>query len=451
MIRQSLALSPRMQLQASPRLQQAVRLLQMSALQFEQELEQQLERNPFLEPGEDIPEASNDAEARAVIPDRRAASVMRASGDDADVADWARAPTSMRDFLREQLCATTLPEPVRLAAGAVIESLDDDGYLRQDVAELARSLPPGTPLTAAALAEGLRVVRSFEPAGVGAHDLCDCLALQLEALSEDTPVRALALTIVRYQLDLLARHDYASIRRALRCSDDDLHAAHALIKQMHPRPGRQISADGADYVVPDVFVFQRNGTLTTQINAALMPKLRLNQVYVDLMRRSRNGSHAAMSRQLQEARWLLRNAEQRFVTIKRVADAIVTRQRAFFVYGDIALKPLVLREIADELMLHESTVSRATAHKYMATPRGLFEFKHFFSRQLATRTGGRCSAAAVQALIREMIAAENGATPLSDIDLACQLGAQGIRVARRTVTKYRTRMRLPPADLRRTA
>jgi len=251
----SLALSPRMQLQASPRLQQAVRLLQMSALQFEQELEHQLESNPFLEPGDDVPEPSNDAapEPRAEIPDRMTSSAPRPGPDESDVSDWARAPMSMRDRLREQLCASTVPEHVRVAADVIIESLDDDGYLRQDVAELARSLPIHPPLSAEVLAEGLRVVRGFEPLGVGAHDLSDCLALQLEALP-DTPLRRLALTIVRYQLDLLARHDYTSIRRALRCSDADLRAAHALIKQLHPRPGRQISGEGADFAVPDVFV-----------------------------------------------------------------------------------------------------------------------------------------------------------------------------------------------------
>lgn len=450
MIRPSLVLTGRMQLQASPRLQQAVRLLQMSALQFEQELHQQLESNPFLENDEEE-DAVDDSGRPAALGDGIAPPRQRTAEDDSDVSDWARAPTTMRGCLREQLCASRLPERLRIAAEIVIESLDDDGYLRQDPAETASAVTIEPALSAAEIDEGIRVVRTFEPIGVGARDLGDCLAMQLRALPATMPSRALALQLVRHHLEALARHDYAPIYRALGCDETGLQEAQALIRRLHPRPGRAIVSEDAGYVVPDVIVQQRGDRLVTQVNAALLPKLRLNQVYVDLLRRSRHSGHAAMSQQLQEARWLLRNAEQRFVTIKRVAEAIVARQRAFFAYGDIALRPLVLREVANELGLHESTVSRATAHKYMATPRGLFEFKHFFSRQLATRTGGRCSALAVQALMREMIAAESGVRPLSDIDLTSQLGAQGIRVARRTVTKYRTRMRVPPADLRRTA
>ncbi len=484
------------QMSASPRLQQAVRLLQMSAVEFEQELQQQLANNPFLEDGDSGDQMSSDTVAAeiavagaenetasgaadpltdtAVFDHAVAGSSSEvavssleaaewgelpapgfetpsrgAGGDpDADPYHWISAETSLREHLHQQIGGAQLSERERLAAALVIETLDDDGYLRDDVNETALPLQLDEPLSTDEIAAGIRIVQQFDPAGVAARDLPECLTLQLRALARDTPGRALAVKLVNGHLELLARREYSALQRRLDCSGPALHEAHCLIRRLDPRPGERFTAPRTDYVVPDVLVVMQKGRLTAVINPAVMPRARLNRGCIDLLRRSNNGKYPAMQQQLQEARWLLRNAEQRYLTIKRVAEAIVARQRAFFQYGEIALKPLILREVADELELHESTLSRATANKYMATPRGIFEFRHFFSRQLATDTGGTCSATAVRALIKEMIEAESRDAPLSDVSLAKMLTENGICVARRTVAKYRNQLKMPPREMR---
>lgn len=479
----------------SPRLQQAIRLLQMSAVEFDQEMREALSNNPFLEeaadderaaaddgafaqselpaaevlpqsvlqegPGSILTDAGRDAEQQRDEErdyDRddpltvAAPSAPRSSdGEDSDPGVWASARLDLRDHLRQQLYASPLPARTRLAAEVVIDSLDDDGYLRDDVADAAAALGFDQPLGADELAAGIELVRSFDPAGVGARDLIDCLLLQLQAFDERTDGRALAMALLREGADLLARRDFCAMRARLGCDEDGLRRAYGLIRRLDPRPGGRFSVAPADYVIPDIIVTQRDGELIATINPVLRPQARLNQRYIELLHRSRARSHPAMAQQLQEARWLLRNAEQRFTTIQRVAEAILRRQRAFFVHGDLALKPMVLREVADEVGLHESTVSRATGNKYMVTPRGLFEFKHFFSRQLPTRGGGACSAAAVRALMQEIIQREDAKAPLSDVTIADLLRNQGIQVARRTVAKYRTMMKVLPAELRRQA
>jgi len=449
------ALSARQQLSVSPRLQQAVRLLQMSTLEFTQELQLALETNPFLEEPDADDEVAAETPAAPEAEEVLAESLVVASaaprddGSNNDPYAWISEQPSLREHLRTQLCGGGLEERERLAAELIVETLDDDGYLREDPAETAAALALDPSLTGVELQAGLCIVQMLDPAGVGARSLGECLALQLRAMDPARPGHALALKIVHGQLELLARNDYTALQQRLDCSQESLRQARALIRSLDPRPGERFGKPTADYVVPDVIVFWRNGQLNSMINPAVMPRARLNHGYVDMFRQVRRSGYAALSQQLQEARWLLKNVEQRFATIQRVADAIVARQRAFFAYGEIALRPLVLREIADELQLHESTVSRATGNKYMATPRGVFEFKHFFSRQLATGTGGSCSAAAVRALMREMIEAENACDPLSDVSLAHMLHEQGIRVARRTVAKYRNLLKLPPAELRR--
>jgi RNA polymerase sigma-54 factor len=272
--------------------------------------------------------------------------------------------------------------------------------------------------------------------------------LQLRAMPRHTPALQLARTLVGSHLEALARHDYCGLQRRLDCSAPSLAKAHALIRTLDPRPGQKYAMARTEYIVPDVLVTLRKGRLNPVMNPAVMPRARLNRGCIDLLRQSHNGSYPAMQQQLQEARWLLRNAEQRHLTILRVASAVIARQRAFFQYGEIALKPLMLREVADELGLHESTLSRATANKYMATPRGVFEFRHFFSRQLATETGGTCSATAVRAMIKELIEAESRDAPLSDVSLARKLTEHGVCVARRTVAKYRNQLKMPPWELR---
>lgn len=474
-----LSLSARQQMTISPRLQQAIRLLQMSAVEFDQELRGALSSNPFLEdpaeeqsagsPGEaaEQPQTGSEEAIAGVLtegtqeihldrgydePLIAAAPASRlGESEDNDPGVWASARQDLRDHLRQQLYASPLSPRQRLAAEIVIETLDDDGYLRDDVAAVAAALELEEPLTDGEIAAGVELVRDFDPAGVGARDLIDCLQLQLHALDDGEPGRELALVLVREGVDLLARRDFAALRVRLGCDEPSLRQAHALIRRLDPRPGSRFGSAPADYVIPDVIVTQRNGQLIASINPALRPQARLNQRYIELLHRSRARAHPAMAQQLQEARWLLRNAEQRFITIQRVAEAILRRQRAFFIYGDVALRPMVLREVADEVGLHESTVSRATGNKYMATPRGLFEFKHFFSRQLPTRSGGACSAAAVRALMQELIEREDARAPLSDVTIADLLRNQGIQVARRTVAKYRTMMKVLPAELRRQA
>jgi RNA polymerase sigma-54 factor len=294
----------------------------------------------------------------------------------------------------------------------------------------------------------LRLVQTLDPAGVGARSLEECLLLQLQALPEDTPGREVAMAIVKGNLQLLANREWARLQHAVGCTESALHVARGLIKSLDPKPGHRFGPQEARYVVPDVLVRKNRDRWVAVINPASLPRVRLNRAYADAISQ-RGVSNQSLTRQLQEARWLLRSIEQRFTTIQRVADAIVARQRGFFEYGEVAMKPLTLKLIAGELGLHESTVCRVTNSKYMATPRGLFEFKHFFSRRLATESGGAASATAVRAVMKELIAAEDPRAPLSDAELARLLAQQGLRVARRTITKYRALMRMPSVDVRR--
>ncbi|MFP5307390.1 MAG: RNA polymerase factor sigma-54 [Gammaproteobacteria bacterium] len=448
----SLALSTKQQLAISPRLQQAIRLLQLSALEFEQELRDSLISNPFLEEVEEQGPATDDWGG---VPSLGSAfERMRApppDGDDANDLSWAPERRGLRDYLRTQLFASRESPRIVLAGEAVIETVDDDGYLRDDPGSSAHALRVDPPLSDDEIQRAVALVRGFDPAGVCAHDLVDCLRLQLAALDGADEARDLALRVLAESLELLARHDYPAIARKLGCEEAHAREACALIRRLDPHPGSRYAPNAPDYVIPDVLVIRRRGRYAAVLNPAVRPNARLDQRYVEMFRGCRNGRHPAMSQQLQEARWFLRNAEQRFETIQRVADFIVEHQRDFFTYGDVALKPMVLREVADELGLHESTVSRATGNKHMETPRGCFEFKHFFSRELPMRGGSGCSAAAVRALIQEIIAEEGPDAPLSDVDIAAQLQAQGIGIARRTVSKYRRMLRLPPAELRRRA
>jgi RNA polymerase sigma-54 factor len=337
----------------------------------------------------------------------------------------------------------------RALAHMIIDSLDDDGYFKLTFEELAALVPPEHDVRPEDFLAALRLVQSLDPAGVAARTLEECLELQLAALPEETPGRECALDIVRGRhLQLLGNREWARLQHAVSCDERTLHTARALIRTLDPKPGHRFGPSEARYVVPDVIVKKVRERWVATINPASLPRVRLNRAYAEALQ-SRSASNQSLSRQLQEARWLLRSIEQRFATIQRVADAIVARQRGFFEYGEVAMKPLTLKLIAGELGLHESTVCRVTNNKYMATPRGLFEFKHFFSRRLATESGGAASATAVRAVMKELIAAEDPRAPLSDAELARLLAQQGLRVARRTITKYRALMRLPSVDIRR--
>ena len=501
----SLELRARQSLTLTPRLQQSVRLLQLSSLEFQQELRTALDTNPFLEYDasqtddvalETSTSASTDAAsgdesmqaeregtsdtAVAEMSDARDASDGRddsahdahddhandfpgdpysrgssrnsssSSGDgDADPAAWARVQPTLHEQLHGTLCLYRLDERDREAARLIIEGLDDDGYLRQSFADLMTLVDCEPALTEDEMLVALRLVQSFDRPGIAARSLSECLTLQIDALPEDTPARAVAREIVVHHLERLARREHAELQKQTGCDADTLRDACALVRKLDPKPGNYYGRTEDNYVVPDVIVRQVRNKWAVAVNPAVLPRARIHRMYAELFAQSAGASRSPLAQQLQEARWLIRNAQQRFDTIQRVAECIVTHQKAFFQYGEIALKPLVLRDVAEELGLHESTISRATGNKYMATPRGIFEFKHFFPRELGTESGGTCSAAAVRALLKEMIAAENVHDPLSDVTLAKMLADQGVLVARRTVAKYRHLMKVPPAEMRR--
>jgi RNA polymerase sigma-54 factor len=296
----------------------------------------------------------------------------------------------------------------------------------------------------------LQHLQHLEPAGVGARSLSECLSLQIAFLPKDTPLRDCALAIATKHLDLLAGRDFTKLKKQLACDDITLKAAQRLILSLDPKPGYKFGVVETRYVVPDVMVRKlKGGRWTATLNQDAMPKLRINKMYADILQSRREGTNQQMTSQLQEARWLIKNVQQRFDTILRVTQAIVDRQKHFFDHGEVAMRPLVLREIADQVGLHESTVSRVTTQKYMLTPRGIFELKYFFGSHVATETGGACSATAIRALIKQLVSAEDHRKPLSDSKIADILAQQGIMVARRTIAKYRDAMQIQPANLRK--
>jgi RNA polymerase sigma-54 factor len=448
----ALGLRLKQQITLTPRLQQSVKLLQLSALDCVQELHQAIAQNPFLEDVVETADASSEADgpdddAGVSEPDFTGTTSGGASGDDMpDWTEWTASPATLRDSLREQLLLLGLGEHDYALANLIIDGLDEDGFLRQPLTELAAV---GDQVVTDDLETALRIVQTLEPSGIAARSLGECLSLQLQALDLDTPARDLALEIVQNKLELMAARDQSKLQSALGCSPGELRLAVELIRSLDPRPGSKVGTFEPRSIVPDVIVRKEKRRWTCSINQAIYPRIRVNQQYAECFRHAREGETTLLAQHLQEARWLVRNLEQRFLTIQRVAEAVITRQRNFFEYGDLAMRPLTLREIADELGLHESTVSRATSHKYMATPRGVVAFKRFFSRQLATTSGGSCSATAIRALLREFIGAEDRSSPLSDVQLTELLANRGVKVARRTVTKYRRSMQLPAVDFRR--
>lgn len=473
----------------TPQLQQSIKLLQLSTIEMHQEIENYLLENPMLERDDDGGNESfvsaqqfdaprSDAEKRADHDERderdaRDDREMAAPGappdvdddrwnsdagtftgagrdddDDGDAQDIHGSTPSLRDHLTWQMGVMQLSERDRSLVRFLIEALDDDGYLATPLAELLESLPPEYEIELEDLEIALCHIQSFEPTGIGARSPQECLALQLKALPESS-ARQLALDIVEKHLELLAARDFARIRRLTDCTEQALKDAHALIVSLDPRPGSRFAQIEARYITPDVIVKKLRDKWTAYINPDAYPRLRINRLYAEVLARQRR-SNGNLSGQLQEARWLIKNVQQRFETIHRVTQAIVDRQRQFFEHGEVAMRPLVLREIADILGLHESTVSRVTNQKYMATPRGIFELKYFFGSHVSTDTGGACSATAIRALIKQLVGAEDGKKPLSDSQLSEILGQQGIVVARRTVAKYRESLNIPPVNLRKT-
>ncbi|VWX62491.1 RNA polymerase sigma-54 factor [Burkholderiales bacterium 8X] len=446
----------------SPRLQHAVRLLQMSSLDYARELHQAAESNPFLEiddasPPESTAELDGDASAWInASAMERAASLGSISArglnhdESADALQGIPLTPSLQAHLHQQLGVLRLAEEERMFAAAVVESLDDDGYLRVSLDEIGAACGKQGTAYAAAWRTALRRVQSLDPCGVAARSVQECLQLQLPDI-EDPDQRAIAREIVESHLDLLAAHNIPRLAAALGQPANVLRAVVERICRLNARPGWQFGEGGARVVTPDVIVRKVRGQWTTVLNDAAMPRVQLNRVYAQMFEKHRNREHAEMNGCLERARWTVQNLAQRVSTIHGVARAIVARQKMFLEYGPLAMKPLGLQEVADEVGVHASTVSRAVHDKYMATPLGVFELRYFFSRGMEHNGKSATSPAAIKALIGELIAAESRDDPLSDAELARQLAQQGFRIARRTVTKYRQALRVPAVEQRRHA
>ncbi len=463
----------------TPQLQQSIRLLQLSTVELNQEIEQLLMENPILEredgesdaaaaaapasPEREAPTGTSADEAQGGDPERNEqlptdfASPWRGADEDGERGNAAADLPTLRDHLYSELALTNLGTRDRALVGLLIDALDDDGYLTQSLEDIAALMSAEAEVTVEELAIALRHLQNFDPAGVGARTPGECLALQIRATQEHTPAAgsttALALEICEQHLKLLASRDYVRLKSLTGAGDEALRAAQALIRALNPRPGAAFARVEARYVIPDVVVRKVEGIWRASLNQEAMPRLRVNRLYAELAARPRGGGNSgggnALATQLQEARWLIKNVLQRFDTILRVSQAIVDRQRSFLEHGEVAMRPMVLREIADVLGVHESTVSRVTTQKFMATPRGTYELKYFFGSHVATDTGGAASSTAIRALIKQLVAAEDSKAPLSDSRLAQILGEQGIVVARRTVAKYRESLQIPPVNQRK--
>jgi len=476
-MKHSLQLKLSQHLTLTPQLQQSIRLLQLSTLELNQEIERFLQENPLLEredeeespppspPGnQEIGTTTTTTSSSETADTPRQETVDHAewSGDEgyssygnpeSDDEDMeppqAAGSDTLREHLRSQLSLMQLSERDTQLVAYLIDNLNDDGFLPDELEELAALLPEELELDAEDLGIALKYLQSLEPAGVGARNIGECLALQIEALPEDTPFRAQALQVVRDHLDTLAVRDYTKLKKILRCDDDTLRGIQSLITHLNPRPAANYNGGEARYVIPDVVVRKVKGMWVASLNPDAMPKLRVNRMYADILHRNRDASLQQLSGQLQEAKWLIKNVQQRFDTILRVSQAIIDRQRHFFEHGEVAMRPLVLREIAETLDLHESTVSRVTTQKFMFTPRGIFELKYFFGSHVTTETGGACSATAIRALIKQLVGEEDRRSPLSDSQISEILGKQGIVVARRTIAKYRESLQILPVNLRK--
>ena len=371
---------------------------------------------------------------------------------DADASDLARSHESLQDHLHRQSLSLRLSEIDRAALHFLIESLDDDGYLEDSLASLAAGLARGDTTQMEELeqhfAMALKLLQHMEPAGVGARNLGECLSLQLLDCKDCDETRA-AMSICKYPMALLAKRDVKRLSQLSGFPDTVVKAAIGLIGRLDPKPGRRFVNVERNLVVPDVIVVKAGRGFKVSLNSDVMPRLRVHDIYANALKQHRGQNGQALQQRLQEARWFIKNIQQRFDTILRVSTAIVERQKNFFSHGELAMRPLVLREIADELGLHESTISRVTTAKYMSTPFGTFELKYFFGSALGTETGGNASSTAVRALIKQFVVAESLLKPLSDNQISEMLKEQGIECARRTVAKYREALRIAPASLRK--
>jgi RNA polymerase sigma-54 factor len=477
MLKPSLQLKLGQQLTMTPQLQQAIRLLQLPALELQAHIRELLESNVMLEPVEETDQTgafeAPEMPQTAAPPEPQ--DQQRQSENTVEVVDegWgeqsvgtAETPWSSDDDDRQQEFADDSGqslqehlvwqlemaklEPRELGiARAIADAISEDGYLTESLEEITKTLKPEIEAEPGEVERVLSYVQALDPPGVGARSVGECIELQLRQLDPDTPGLTLAIQIARHHLELVADRELSLLRRELRATDEELAEALALVRSCHPRPGATVSSGASEYVVPDVFVRRTDHGWAVEINAATLPRVRLNQGYASLI--GRNASHASMRAQLQEARWLLKSLEIRNETLMKVARSIVERQAAFLEHGEEFMRPMILKDIAEAVAMHESTISRVTSGKYMHTPRGVFELRYFFSSQVEGADGSGTSSTAIRAKIRKLVKEENGETPLSDGRIAELLSSEGIPVARRTVAKYREAMGISPSNERRRA
>ena len=459
MLKPSLQLKLGQTLTMTPQLQQAIRLLQLPVLDLSAQIQEALEENIMLEMDDvpDVPKTS--AESTAEIETIKAEDNWQTrsmeriqdggwNGDGRPSNDFAdQSGETLREHLLWQLELEDFTPREAVIGEAIIDAINDDGYLTVDLEEIRDFVEVEADIGDDEIELALAKVQRLDPVGVGARSLSECIVLQLQQLEPSTEGLELAMAMAREHLPLIASQDYGEIRRATRSSEEDFEAALALVKSCHPKPGLAVSPAAAEYVIPDVFVRKIDGRWQVEISSSGIPRLSVNQQYARILRGS--GDHAVLRTQLQEARWLIRSLEIRNETLLKVATCIVSRQQEFLEHGDEAMKPLVLRDVAESIGMHESTISRVTTNKYMHTPRGVFEFKYFFSSHLSTVDGEDQSSTSVRAKIRKMIGAENPAKPLSDSKIAKMLADEGITVARRTVAKYREAMKIASSSERK--
>ncbi len=485
-MKQGLQLRLGQHLTMTPQLQQAIKLLQLSTLELQQEIQDVLDSNLMLEVAEDNEDESarSSSEIRQDdVPDNQEASqeqdamqtenlpeelpvdsnwddvydnIQTSSGssaltdEDRDYEIGDRNTESLQDHLHWQMQMSNFSDRDLLIAETIIDSINEDGFLGSTTDELQAEFPEDMEIEQDEIIAVLHRIQTFDPPGVAARDLRESLILQLRQLNDESWMHKTAQTLLEQHFDLLANRDFAQIMRKMKIDEESLKEIIDIIQALNPRPGSQISSSKPEYIVPDVIVRKVKGKWKVELNPDAAPRLRINAQYANLIKDVKNrADNDYLKNHLQEARWFLKSLTSRNETLLKVATAIVERQRAFLEYGEEAMKALVLHDIAEAVDMHESTISRVTTRKYMHTPRGIFELKYFFSSHVSTSDGGECSATAIRALIKKLIADENPGKPLSDSKIASVLSEQGINVARRTVAKYREAMAIPPSNERK--
>jgi RNA polymerase sigma-54 factor len=485
----SLQLKIGQSLTMTPQLQQAIRLLQLSSIELQAEVQDALESNMMLEvdegqnASEENPGKNEDAKLKKeseeksdqvtemnqeTLPDElpvdsgwedvfdNTGSYTKASSDNSydGFENQDSKEKTLREYLEWQLNLTPTSDTDKVIAMTIIDSLDDDGYLTEPLENILAAIDDNDLEEAEIGVEEveavLRMIQSMDPVGVASRDIKECLSIQLSQCDADVYRLEEAKKLVNNYLDLLASHDYNQLMRKMKLDKEELTEVVALIQSMNPRPGNQVSEARTEYVVPDVYVKKVKGVWKVELNTDSIPNLKINSAYANMIRRADNSDdNNSLKSHLQEARWFIKSLRSRSETLLRVTTCIVERQRAFLEYGEEAMKPLVLHDVAETLGMHESTISRVTTRKYMHTPRGIFELKYFFSSHVSTSYGGACSSTAIRALIKKLVHAETPDKPLSDSKIAAILEDQGINVARRTVAKYREAMAIPPSNERK--